>query len=74
MRRTYIISIAFFLLISCADYDVVIRNGMIYDGTGEKPYSGDVAINNDKIGKVSKSINVNLPFLSIQTFFGFKSL
>ena len=57
MRRTYIISIAFFLLISCADYDVVIRNGMIYDGTGEKPYSGDVAINNDKISKVSKSIN-----------------
>ncbi|MBT7524920.1 MAG: D-aminoacylase [Candidatus Marinimicrobia bacterium] len=57
MRRTYIISIAFFLLISCADYDVVIRNGMIYDGTGEKPYSGDVAINNDKIIKVSKSIN-----------------
>ncbi|MBT3738587.1 MAG: D-aminoacylase [Candidatus Marinimicrobia bacterium] len=56
MRRTYIISIAFFLLISCADYDVVIRNGMIYDGTGEKPYSGDVAINNDKIVKVSKSI------------------
>ncbi|MBT7424008.1 MAG: D-aminoacylase [Candidatus Marinimicrobia bacterium] len=48
---------AFFLLISCADYDVVIRNGMIYDGTGEKPYSGDVAINNDKIVKVSKSIN-----------------
>jgi N-acyl-D-amino-acid deacylase len=30
---------------------------MIYDGTGEKPYSGDVAINNDKIVKVSKSIN-----------------
>ena len=57
MRKTYIISIAFFLLISCADYDVVIRNGMIYDGTGEKPYSGDVAINNDKIVKVSKSIN-----------------
>ncbi|MBT7423903.1 MAG: hypothetical protein HN782_06810, partial [Candidatus Marinimicrobia bacterium] len=54
MRKTYIISIAFFLLISCADYDVVIRNGMIYDGTGEKPYSGDVAINNDKIVKVSK--------------------
>ncbi|MBT4784207.1 MAG: D-aminoacylase [Candidatus Marinimicrobia bacterium] len=57
MRKIYIISIAFFLLISCADYDVVIRNGMIYDGTGEKPYSGDVAINNDKIVKVSKSIN-----------------
>ena len=29
-----------------------------YDGTGEKPYSGDVAINNDKIVKVSKSIMV----------------
>ena len=57
MRKTYIISIAFFLLISCADYDVVIRNGMVYDGTGEEPYTGDVAIINDKIVKVSKSIN-----------------
>jgi N-acyl-D-amino-acid deacylase len=57
MRKTYILSIAFFLLISCADYDVVIRNGMVYDGTGEEPYTGDVAIINDKIVKVSKSIN-----------------
>jgi|TARA_B110000467_G_scaffold164378_1_gene193395 N-acyl-D-amino-acid deacylase len=57
MRKTYIISIVFFLLISCADYDVVIRNGMVYDGTGEEPYTGDVAIINDKIVKVSKSIN-----------------
>ncbi|MCL4524369.1 MAG: D-aminoacylase [Acidobacteria bacterium] len=40
------------VLISCASpetYDVVIRNGMIYDGSGEPPYKGDVAIQGDKI-------------------------
>lgn len=45
----------FFLsvLSSCAqpkkEYDVIIRNGMIYDGTGSKPYQGDVAIQGDTL-------------------------
>lgn len=30
-------------------YDVIIRNGMIYDGTGGTPYKGDIAINGDTI-------------------------
>jgi len=30
-------------------YDVIIRNGLIYDGSGEAPFSGDVAIRGDKI-------------------------
>ena len=29
--------------------DIVIYNGMIYDGSGEKPYLGSVAIKEDKI-------------------------
>ena len=57
MKNIYILSIAFFLLISCAEYDVVIRDGMIYDGTGAKPYTGDVAIKNDKIVEISESID-----------------
>ena len=32
-----------------SSYDVVIRGGMIYDGTGGKPYPGDVAIRSDRI-------------------------
>src|SRR5687768_13880598 len=30
-------------------YDVVIRNGTIYDGSGAAPYVGDLLINGDKI-------------------------
>ena len=39
--------------------DVVIVNGMIYDGTGEKPYQGMVAINGDKIVYVGKNTRHN---------------
>lgn len=31
------------------EYDLIIRNGMIYDGSGGAPYRGDVAINGDTI-------------------------
>jgi N-acyl-D-amino-acid deacylase len=30
-------------------YDVIIRNGTIYDGSGGNPFTGDVAIRGDKI-------------------------
>ena len=30
-------------------YDVVIRNGVIYDGSGGAPFNGDIAIKGDKI-------------------------
>jgi N-acyl-D-amino-acid deacylase len=39
-------------LFSCKEekhYDTIIRNGTIYDGTGSKPVTGDVAINADTI-------------------------
>ncbi len=35
-------------------YDVVIRNGAIYDGTGSKRFVGDVAIKNDSIALIGK--------------------
>lgn len=33
-------------------YDVIIRDGMIYDGSGDESYRGDVAINGDEIAAV----------------------
>jgi N-acyl-D-amino-acid deacylase len=33
-------------------YDVLIRNGLIYDGSGEAPVAGDVAIAGDRIAQV----------------------
>ncbi|MCH8195393.1 MAG: amidohydrolase family protein, partial [Chloroflexi bacterium] len=38
--------------------DIVIKGGLIVDGTGEAPYQGDVAINGGKIvgvGRVAES-------------------
>jgi len=35
-------------------YDLILRNGTIYDGSGGVPFVGDVAINNDVIAAVGK--------------------
>jgi N-acyl-D-amino-acid deacylase len=32
-----------------AEFDLLVRNGLIYDGSGRAPYAGDVAIQDDKI-------------------------
>jgi N-acyl-D-amino-acid deacylase len=37
-------------------YDVVIRGGMIYDGSGRKPIVGDVALRGDSIAAIGASI------------------
>ncbi|MBI1407243.1 MAG: amidohydrolase family protein [Caulobacter sp.] len=48
------------LLLSCATpsappvYDLVIRGGTIYDGSGGAPYPGDVAIKGDRIVALGK--------------------
>jgi N-acyl-D-amino-acid deacylase len=34
-------------------YDVIIRNGTIYDGSGGAPYVGDIAVNGDRIVSVA---------------------
>jgi N-acyl-D-amino-acid deacylase len=35
-------------------YDTILRNGLIYDGSGTDPFIGDIAIQRDKIVKVGK--------------------
>src|SRR2546425_5144894 len=56
------------LLISCTtpeqktmspDYDVVVRNGTIYDGSGKAPFVGDVAIKGDMIATVGKQMDAH---------------
>ena len=42
------------LLASCAsvssnDFDLVLRHGTIVDGSGGRPYAGDVAVRGDRI-------------------------
>ena len=36
------------------DYDVIIRHGTIYDGSGDAPFVGDVGIRGDAIAEVGK--------------------
>jgi N-acyl-D-amino-acid deacylase len=35
-----------------AEYDLILRGGTIYDGSGGKPFTGDVAVRGDRIEKV----------------------
>src|SRR5262245_23927112 len=35
-----------------ADYDVIIRNGMVYDGTGGAPLRADVGVRDNQIGAI----------------------
>lgn len=52
MRKLISLASATCLLLSCSQkqqYDVIIRNGMVYDGNGGEPYKADVAINADTI-------------------------
>lgn len=54
-----------------ASYDVILRGGTIYDGSGEKPFTGDVALNGDKIaalgdlGKASAAMEINVEGLAV---------
>ena len=36
------------------DYDFIIRNGTIYDGSGRPPAAGDVAINGETIAAIGQ--------------------
>jgi N-acyl-D-amino-acid deacylase len=38
--------------VSTAKYDVILRNGNIYDGSGSLSYTGDLAINGDTIAAI----------------------
>ena len=35
-------------------HDIVIRDGLIVDGTGSEPYVGDVAIDGDSLAAIGK--------------------
>ena len=56
MRRTLATAI---LLASCSTtqpaHDVVIRNAVIYDGSGRAPMRGDIAIDGDRIAAVGEA-------------------
>jgi N-acyl-D-amino-acid deacylase len=58
VKKKAAIGVAFAGLLLCsaappaADYDVLIRGGTIYDGSGGAPFVGDIGIKDDKIAYV----------------------
>ena len=45
-----------FVLFTCqqsATYDTIIRNALIYDGSGNPPFKGEIAINADTIAGIA---------------------
>jgi len=59
MRISLFLALSF-LLTSCVpktEYDVVIRNGTVYDGSGEDPIVADVAIQADTVAAVGDLSN-----------------
>ncbi|MEO1216921.1 MAG: D-aminoacylase [Bacteroidota bacterium] len=55
--QLFLLSIALFFLSACEapkEYDFIIRNAMIYDGSGEAGYKGDLAVHGDSIAAVGK--------------------
>ncbi|MEM8888392.1 MAG: D-aminoacylase, partial [Bacteroidota bacterium] len=58
-RPLHLILLGFVLIFLSAceppkEYDFIIRNAMIYDGSGEPGYTGDLAVNGDSIVAVGK--------------------
>lgn len=58
-------------LLAAESYDIILRGGTIYDGSGNPPVSGDVAISGDKIaalgdiGDASAKLEVNVEGLAV---------
>ncbi|MHA7871190.1 MAG: N-acyl-D-amino-acid deacylase family protein, partial [Hyphococcus sp.] len=72
IKKMTVLLAAFFAPIGCAQegdrsaapaesavqYDVVIQNGVIYDGTGTPGYEGDIAISGDRIALIGDLTDV----------------
>ncbi len=59
MNRALIGLFCFLLFAACStapEYDLVIRDGIILDGSGSEPYRGDLAINSDTIAAIGPEI------------------
>ena len=53
MRRFFIfLTVIYFSCSALTDYDVIIRNGLVYDGSGNEPIPADVAIQADTIAAI----------------------
>lgn len=59
MRYAIVFCLGLCIILACTqkpkqEFDLIIRNGNIYDGSGEPSYVGDLAINADTIAAIGK--------------------
>ncbi|HUR10373.1 MAG TPA: D-aminoacylase [Flavitalea sp.] len=62
MQLKFLLTIVITLVISCTTqkkYDLIIRNGMIYNGSGGNPFRGDIGINKDTIAFIGDLSDAN---------------
>jgi N-acyl-D-amino-acid deacylase len=57
MRYSVVFGIALFIILACTqkpkqEFDLILRHGTIYDGTGNAPFIGDLAIQSDTIAAI----------------------
>ncbi len=59
MILKYVFMGIIFLFVSCAseNYDLIVRNGTIVDGSGSKGYKADIGVSNGKIVAIKENIN-----------------
>lgn len=60
MKNLYYSLLLVILIIGCRpkeEYDIIIRNGTIYDGSGSSSFKGDLAINGDTIAAMGELKN-----------------
>lgn len=53
----YSVFLALAVMLACspgAEFDLILRNGMIYDGSGSPHFVGDIAINGDSIAAIGE--------------------
>lgn len=63
MKKYILLNLFVLIILSCKSdgllYDLVIKDGTIYDGTGNKSYVGSIAIKGNKIAYIGKNNNLN---------------
>lgn len=58
MHKVFVVALSFLAVaLQATEYDLIIRNGTLYDGSGSKGYSGDLAINGERIAALGKLKN-----------------
>ena len=51
----YLTGFVLIIMVACtprSSFDIILRNGTIYDGSGSSSYAGDIAINADTIAAI----------------------